>query len=78
MLSRLALMVQAALLDGEFFDLLPTFDDGGVPTEVDDGGRDVAESFVTALVVVVLNESPIRPSLRMDYGQIEPSLRSQF
>jgi hypothetical protein len=56
MLSRLALMVQAAVLDGEFLDLLPPLDDGGVPAEVGIGRRDVAEAFVTALVVVVLDE----------------------
>jgi len=71
-------MVQAAVLDGEFLDPFSPFDDGRGASEVSIGGRDVAESFVTALVVVVLNESPIRPSLRMDYGQIEPSVRSQF
>jgi hypothetical protein len=38
MLSRLSLMVQAAVLDGEFLDLLPPLDDGGVPAEVDVGG----------------------------------------
>ena len=31
-------MVQAAVLDGEFFDLLPPFDDGGVPAKVGVGG----------------------------------------
>jgi hypothetical protein len=34
MLSRLALMVQAAVLDGQFFDPVPPFDDGGVAGEV--------------------------------------------
>ena len=46
MLSRLALMVQAAVLDGEFLDLLPPLDDGGVPAEVDVGGGDVAQALV--------------------------------
>jgi hypothetical protein len=33
-------MVQAVVLDGEFLDLLPPFDDGDVPAEVDVGGGD--------------------------------------
>ena len=48
MLSRLALMVQAAVLDGQFFDPIPPFDDGGVAAEVGVGGRDVAETLVVA------------------------------
>ncbi len=43
MLSRLALMVQAAVLDGQFFDPVPPFDDGGVASEVGVGGRYAAE-----------------------------------
>ena len=57
MLSGLALMVQAAVLDGQFFDPIPPFDDGGVASEVGVGGRDVAETFVVAVVVVVMDES---------------------
>jgi hypothetical protein len=34
MLSRLALMVQAALLGGQFLDIFPPFDDGGVAPSV--------------------------------------------
>ena len=34
MLSRLALMVQATVLDGQFLYLSPPFDDGRVPAEV--------------------------------------------
>jgi hypothetical protein len=34
-LSRLALMVQAAVLDSQLFDLSSPFNDGGVPAEVD-------------------------------------------
>ena len=34
MLSRLTLMVQAAVMDGQFLDLLPPFDNGGVAPEV--------------------------------------------
>ena len=34
MLCRLALMVQAAVLDGQLLDLSSPFDDGGVAPEV--------------------------------------------
>ena len=34
MLSRLALMVQAAVLDSQFFDPFSPFNDGGVTAEV--------------------------------------------
>ncbi|HJO87143.1 MAG TPA: hypothetical protein QF359_09295 [Rhodospirillales bacterium] len=37
-LSRLALMDQAAVLNGQFFDLFSPFDDGGVTPEVGGGG----------------------------------------
>ena len=37
-------MVQAAVLDGQFFDPVSPFDDGGVAAEVGVGGRDVAEA----------------------------------
>ena len=57
MLSRLALMVQAAVLDGQFFDPVPPFDDGGVAAEVGVGGRDVAETLVVAVIVIVIDES---------------------
>ena len=57
MLSRLALMVQAAVLDGQFFDPVSPFDDGGVAAEVGVGGRDVAEALVVAVVVIVIDES---------------------
>jgi hypothetical protein len=45
MLSRLTLMVQAAVMDGQFLDLLPPFDNGGVAPEVGVGGRDYQETF---------------------------------
>jgi hypothetical protein len=38
MLSRLALVVQAAVLDGQFLDRFSLFDDGCVAPEVDVGG----------------------------------------
>ena len=57
MLSCLALMVQAAVLDGQFFDPVLPFDDGGAAAEVGVGGRDVAETLVVAVVVIVIDES---------------------
>ena len=43
MLCRLALMVQAAVLDGLFLDLFSPFDDGGVTPVVSVGGCDVTK-----------------------------------
>ena len=56
MLSRLLLMVQAAALDGQFFDLFPPFDNRCVTPEVGVGGRDVAETLVVAVIVIVTDE----------------------
>jgi len=56
MLSRLSLMVQAAVMDGQCLDLLPPFDNGGVAPEVGVGGRDVVQALVVAVVVVVIDE----------------------
>jgi len=56
MLSRLTLMVQAAVMDGQFIDLLPPFDNGGVAPEVGVGGRDVVQALVVAVVVVLIDE----------------------
>ena len=39
-------MVQAVVLDDKFLDLLPPFDDGDVPAEVDVGGGDVVQALV--------------------------------
>ena len=50
-------MVQAAGLDGQFFDPIPPFDDGGIAAKVGIGGRDVAEALVVAVVVIVIDES---------------------
>ena len=58
MLSRLSLMVQAAVSDGEFLDLFSPFDDGRIPSEVSIGGRDVIQALVVAMVVVMLDEGP--------------------
>jgi hypothetical protein len=46
-------MVQAAVLDSQFFDPFSPFDDGGVAAEVGVGGRDIAETLVVAVVVNV-------------------------
>ena len=56
MLCGLLVMGQAALLDGQFFDLSPSLDNGVVPTEVDVGRSEVGEAFVVAVVVVVHDE----------------------
>ena len=55
-LNRLTLMFQAAVLDGEFFDFLPPFDDCGVSPEVGVSGGDVADTLMVAVVVVVIDE----------------------
>ena len=49
-------MVQAAILDGQFLDLLPPFDDCGVTPEVGIGGCNVADALVVAVVVVMVDE----------------------
>ena len=49
-------MVQAAVLDCQFFDLLPPFNDGGIAPEVGICARDVAGALVVAVVVVMIDE----------------------
>ncbi len=49
-------MVQAAVLDGQFFDLFPPFDDGCVTSEVGVGWCDVANALVVAVVIVKIDE----------------------
>ena len=56
MLSRLSLMVQAAVLDGQFLDHFSPFDDGCVAPEVDVCRRDVGEALVVAMVIVMIDE----------------------
>ena len=56
MLSRLALMVQAAILDGQFLDLFLPFDNGSVTPEVGVGRCDVIDALVVAMVVVMIDE----------------------
>ena len=56
MLSRLLLMVQAAVLDSQFLDPVPAFNDGGIAPEVGIGGGYIGEALVVAAVVVVIDE----------------------
>ena len=49
-------MRQTSFFECLFFDLSPFLDDGLVTAEVDVGGRQVAEAFVIAAVVVALDE----------------------
>jgi hypothetical protein len=49
-------MAQAAVSDGEFFDLLARLEDGLAAAEVDVGGGQVAEALVVAAVIVVVDE----------------------
>ena len=56
MLSGLPLVIQAAFLDGQFFDFSPSLDNGLIPAEVDVGGGEVGDAFVVAVVVVALDE----------------------
>ena len=56
MLSGLPLVLQAAFLDGQFFDFSSSLDNGLIPAEVDVGGGEVGEAFVVAVVVVALDE----------------------
>ena len=57
MLSRLALMRQAAFPDGPVFNLSPSVDDCPVATEVDIGRCQIAKAFVVAAVIVAFDES---------------------
>ena len=49
-------MVQAAVLDCQFLDLFPPFDDGGVTPEVDIAWCDVADALVVSMIVVMIHE----------------------
>jgi hypothetical protein len=50
------LVLQAALPDRLFLDLLSRFQDLRAAAEVDVGGREVTEALVVAAVVVVIDE----------------------
>ena len=56
MLSRFALMVQAAFLDGQFLDLFPPFDDRGIAPEMSICGRDIVETLMVAVVIVMIDK----------------------
>ena len=56
MLSRLALMIQAAVLDSQSLDLFSPFNDRCVTLEVGIAGRHIADALVVAVVVVMIDE----------------------
>ena len=45
MLSRLALMVQAGVMDGQFLDSVFPFDDGGIAAKVGIGGLYIVKTL---------------------------------
>ena len=49
-------MLQAALLDCVFLDLLPFSQNGFVTPEVDVGGCDVVQALMVALMIIVVDE----------------------
>ena len=55
-LSRLALIVQATVVDGQFLDLLFPFDDGCLMLKVGIVARHIADALVVAAVVVMIDE----------------------
>ena len=57
MLSRFALMVQAAFLHGQFLDLFPPFDDRGITPKVGICGRDIVEALMVAVIIVMIDDS---------------------
>ena len=56
MLSRLALKIQAAVFNSQFFDLLSPFDDDGMAPEVGSGWRNVATALVVVIVIVMIDK----------------------
>ena len=56
MLCRFLLLVQAAVLDCQFLDLVSPFDDCCVSPEVGIGGCDVVDALVVAVVVIIIDE----------------------
>ena len=51
-------MLQTAVLDCQFLDLFPFWDDGFVSPKVDIRRCDVAQALVGALGVIILDEGP--------------------
>ena len=49
-------MVQAAVFDCQLFDLFSPFNDSGVSAEVGVGRGDVFQTFVVAVVIVMIDE----------------------
>ena len=68
MLSRLLLMIQAAVLDGEFFGFSSPFNDCGVSPDVGICGGDVADALVVAVVIVMIDEDTV--GRRVDWTPI--------
>jgi hypothetical protein len=73
MLCRLALMVQAAVLDGQFLDLFSPFNDGRVPAEESDmsvrtGQRCVANHLGAADGIAPSKFFPL-PTAKLGWGQ---------
>ena len=56
MLSRLALIIQAAVLDDQSLDLFTPFDDGCAALEVDIAVRHIADALVVAVLVVMIDQ----------------------
>ena len=56
MLSRLALKIQAAVLNSQFFDPMSPFDDDVLATEVGTSWRNVANAQALAIVIVMIDK----------------------
>ena len=56
MLSRLALIIQAVVLNSQSLDLFSPFNDGCVTLEVGIAGRNIADALVLAVVVVMIDQ----------------------
>ena len=59
MLSRLALKIQAAVFNSQFFDLFSHFTDGSGSSVVGVGRRDVVQALVVAVIVVMIDVSVV-------------------
>jgi hypothetical protein len=56
MLSRFALMVQAAFLDGQFLDLFPPSDDRSITPEVGTWEQDIVETLMVAVIIAMIDK----------------------
>ena len=50
------MMVQAAVLDGKFFDQSSPLSDGCVPAELDVGRGHIVQALMLAVIVAVIDE----------------------